>query len=66
MADRHVWRQPSQHEDVKHQPAGDVDLEVEQREQQRAPVPLKGPNDPPSRAMIEAHNLTLLPAAPWC
>ena len=42
--------------------------------------PLKGPiipfgslfrdkiqvQDPPSRAMIEAHNLTLLPAAPWC
>ena len=29
-------------------------------------VPLKGPEDTPSRAMIEAHNLTHLPAAPRC
>ena len=29
-------------------------------------VPLKGLEDPPSRAMIEAHNLSHLPAAPWC
>ena len=27
---------------------------------------MRGPEDPPSRAMIEAHNLTHLPAAPWC
>ena len=42
-------------------PAGDLDAEVAQR----AAVPLKGPDDPPSRAMIEAHNFTHLPAAPW-
>ena len=29
-------------------------------------VPLKGPEDPPSRAMIEAHNLSHLLALPWC
>ena len=46
-------------------PAGDLDTEIVQREDTSA-VPLKGPEDPPSRAMIEAHNLTHLPAAPWC
>ena len=30
-----------------------------------AAVALKGPDDPPNRAMIEAHNFTHLPAAPW-
>ena len=29
-------------------------------------VPLKGPEYPPHRAMIEAHNVTHLPAALWC
>ena len=29
-------------------------------------VPLKGLDDPPTRAMIAAHKLTHLPAAPWC
>ena len=29
-------------------------------------VPLKGPGEPQSRAMIEARNLTHLPAARWC
>ena len=46
-------------------PAGDLDTEVVQREDTSA-VPLRGPEDPSSRAMIEAHNLTHLPAAPWC
>ena len=46
-------------------PAGDLDTEIVQREDTSA-VPLRGPEDPPSRAMIEAHNLTHLPAAPWC
>ena len=27
---------------------------------------MKGPEDPPNRAMIAAHHLTHLPAAPWC
>ena len=45
-------------------PTGDLDTEIVQREDTSA-VPLKGPEDPPSRAMIEAHNLTHL-AAPWC
>ena len=45
-------------------PAGDLDAEIVQRETTSA-VPLKGPEDPPSRAMIEAHNLTHLPTAPW-
>ena len=45
-------------------PAGDLDAEVAQREATAA-VPLKGPDDPPNRAMIEAHNSTHLPAAPW-
>ena len=44
--------------------AGDLDAEVVQGEATSA-VPLKGPEDPPSRAMIEAHNLTHLPA-PLC
>ena len=46
-------------------PAGDLDTEIVQREDTSA-VPLRGPEDPPSRAMMEAHNLTRLPAAPWC
>ena len=46
-------------------PTRDLDAEVVQREATSA-VPLKGPEDPPDRAMIEAHNLTHLPAAPWC
>ena len=46
------------------QPAGDLDAEVVQREATAA-APSKGPDDPPSRAMIEAHNFTHLPAAPW-
>ena len=46
-------------------PAGSLEAEFAQREATAA-VPLKGPDDPPSRAMIEAHNLTHLPAAPWC
>ena len=45
--------------------AGDLDTEIVQRGYTSA-VPLRGPEDPPSRAMIEAHNLTHLPAAPWC
>ena len=44
----------------KVKPAGDLDAEVVQREATSA-VPPKGPDDPPSRAMIEAHNLTHLP-----
>ena len=32
---------------------------------ERQQLRLKGPDDPPSRAMIEAHNFTHLPAAPW-
>ena len=40
--------------------AGDLDTEIVQREDTSA-VPLRGPEDPmPSRAMIEAHNLTHL------
>ena len=35
-------------------PAGDLDTEIVQREDTSA-VPLRGPEDPPSRAMIEAH-----------
>ena len=46
-------------------PAGDLDTEIVQRKDTSA-VPLRGPKDPPSRGMIEAHNLTHLPAAPWC
>ena len=46
------------------QPAGDLDTEIVQREATSA-LPLKGPEDPPSKAVIEAHNLTHLPAAPW-
>ena len=46
-------------------PVGDLDTEIVQREDTSA-VPLKGPEDEPSRAMIEAHNLTHLPATPWC
>ena len=49
--------------DIK--PAGGPDAEVVQREASSA-VPKKGPEDPPVRPMIEAHNLTRLPAAPWC
>ena len=45
--------------------AGDLGAEVVQREATSA-VPLKWPEDPPNRAMIETHNLTHLPAAPWC
>ena len=44
---------------------GDMDTDFVQREDTSA-VPLRGPEDPPSMAMIEAHNLTHLPAAPWC
>ena len=44
-------------------PAGDPDAEVVQREPTRA-YPLKGLDAPLRRAMIEAHNLTHLPAAP--
>ena len=39
--------------------------EVVQREATSA-VPQKGPDDPPSGAMIEAHNLNHLRTAPWC
>ena len=46
-------------------PAGDLDTEIVEREDTSA-FPLRGPEDPPSRAMLEAHNLTHLPAAPWC
>ena len=46
-------------------PAGDMDAEAVQREAASA-VPLKEPEDPPNRAMIEAHNLTHKPAAPRC
>ena len=46
-------------------PAGDLDTEIVQRDDTSA-VPLRGPEDPPSRAMMEAHNPTHLPAAPWC
>ena len=46
-------------------PAGDLDTEIVLRED-TSTVPFRGPEDPPSRAMIEAHNLTHLPAAPWC
>ena len=45
--------------------AGDLDVEVVQREPTSA-YPLKGLDAPLRRAMIEAHNLTHLPAAPWC
>ena len=45
--------------------AGDLDAEVVQREATSA-VQRKEPEDPPNRAMIEAHNLTHLPTAPWC
>ena len=44
--------------------AGDLDAEVVQREATSA-VPLKRKIHP-NRAMIEARNLTHLPAAPWC
>ena len=37
--------------------SGDLDAEVVQREATLG-IPLKGPDDPPSRAMIEAHTLT--------
>ena len=47
----------------KTKPAGNLDTEIVQREDTSA-VPLKGPEDPPSRATIDA--LTHLPAAPWC
>ena len=50
---------------MSNKPAGDLDTEIVQREDTSA-VPLEGPEDPPCRAMIEAHNLTHLPAAPWC
>ena len=46
-------------------PSGDLDTKTVQREDTSA-VPLKSPEDPPSGAMMEAHNLTHLPAAPWC
>ena len=46
-------------------PAGDLDAEIVQTESTSA-VPQKGPEDPPSRTMTEAHNLTHLLAAPWC
>ena len=46
-------------------PAGGLDAEVVQRKATSA-IPLKGLEDPPNRAMIEAHDLTHLPAAPWC
>ena len=46
-------------------PAEDLDAEDVQREATNA-VPLKGPDEPPNRAMNEAHNLTHLRAAPWC
>ena len=45
--------------------AGDLDAEVVQRQAMSA-VPLKELGDPPCRATTEAHNLTHLPAAPWC
>ena len=45
-------------------PAGDLDAEVVQSEAIGA-IPLQGPGDSPSRAMIEAHNPTHWPAAPW-
>ena len=32
---------------------------------ERQQLRLNGPDDPPNRAMIEAHNFTHLPAAPW-
>ena len=37
-------------------PAGDLDTEIVQREDTSA-VPLRGPEDPPSRVMIEVINL---------
>ena len=44
-------------------PSGDLDAEVVLREATLA-IPLNGPGEPPSTAVIEAHNLTHLPAAP--
>ena len=44
--------------------SGDLDAEVVQREAIAA-ISLEGPKDPPSNAMIETHNMTHLPAAPW-
>ena len=46
-------------------PSGDLDSEVVKREATLA-IPLKGPDDPSSRAMIEARDLTHVLAAPWC
>ena len=48
--------------------AGDLDAEVVQggERETTSAVPLKGPKGPPSRAMVEAQNLTHLPDAPWC
>ena len=43
-------------------PAGDLDTEIVQRDDTSA-VPWRGLEDPPCRAVIEAHNLTHLPAA---
>ena len=65
MADRHAWRQTSQREDVEHQTRRETWMRKLYREAPNA-VPPKRPDDPPSRATIEAHNLTHLPAAPWC
>ena len=46
-------------------PVGDLDTEIVQREDTSA-VPLRSPEDPPTRATKDAHNQTHLPAAPWC
>ena len=45
-------------------PSGDLNTEVEQRETTTA-MPLKGSDDLPNKAMIEAHNPNHLHAAPW-
>ena len=46
-------------------PSGDSDAEVVLRQATLA-IPLKARGEPQSEAVVEAHNLTYLPAAPQC
>ena len=62
MADRHVCKQTSQREDVEHQTCKRCEC-GSRIEGGNDCGSTEGPDDPRSRAMIESHNLTHLPAA---
>ena len=64
MADCVVGRQKNQREDVEHQTSWSIgDGNCSERMHECSSIER---SRPPSKTMIEAHNLTHLPAAPWC